>query len=99
MAADLLISVPTAALAASAMAFTYACVQPVLGNLGDHFGKPRIIGICLFVASAGNIIAAFATSFEMLLIGRILCGIGGGGVMPVALGLIGDLFPLARPGS
>ena len=97
VAADLLVTVPTAALAASAFAFTYASVQPVLGFFGDHFGKPRVIAACLFLASVGNLIGAFSGSFEALLFGRIICGIGGGGIMPVALSLVGDVLRSQLP--
>src|SRR5690606_2344199 len=36
----------------------------------------------------------FSTSFEVLLVTRVLAGIGGGGIFPITLGLVGDLFPL-----
>jgi predicted MFS family arabinose efflux permease len=62
--------------------------------IADSFGKARLIFICLILLGAANIAGAFATSFDMLLVTRALSGVGGGGVLPVTLGLVGDLFPL-----
>jgi predicted MFS family arabinose efflux permease len=96
VASELLVTIQTAAMLASAFAFTFAMIQPALGMVADAFGKPKLIFICLLLLGAANIIGAFSTSFEMLLISRILAGIGGGGVFPVSLGLIGDIFPIQQ---
>lgn len=94
VSADLLVTIQTAATLASAFAFTFAMVQPALGIIGDIFGKPRLILVCLILLAAANIVGAFSTSFEVLLITRVLAGVGGGGIFPITLGLVGDLFPL-----
>jgi predicted MFS family arabinose efflux permease len=94
ISADLLVTIQTAATLASAFAFTFAIVQPALGVVADVFGKPKLIFICLILLGAANIVGAFSTSFEMLLITRVLAGVGGGGIFPISLSLVGDLFPL-----
>ena len=94
VAADLAVTIQVAATVASAFAVTFALVQPGLGIVADVFGKAKLIFICLILLGASNIAGAFSTSFDMLLVTRALSGAGGGGVMPVTLGLVGDLFPI-----
>ncbi len=96
VASELLVTIQVAATLASAFAFTFAMVQPALGVVADMFGKPKLIFCCLVLLGVANIVGAFSTSFEVLLITRILAGIGGGGVFPVTLGLIGDIFPIQQ---
>src|SRR5690606_35749409 len=70
--------------------------QPVIGAAADQLGKARLMVACLVLLGVGSILGAFATSFPVLLVTRILCGIGAGGVFPVAMGLTSDLVPLAQ---
>jgi predicted MFS family arabinose efflux permease len=94
VAGDLLVTIQIAATLASAFAVTFALVQPGLGVIADMFGKPKLIFVCLTLLGLSNLAGALSTSFDMLLITRVLAGIGGGGVFPITLGLIGDIFPL-----
>jgi predicted MFS family arabinose efflux permease len=94
VAADLAVTIQIAATLASAFAVTFALIQPGLGIVADMFGKPKLILICLALLGVSNIAGSMSTSFDMLLITRVLSGIGGGGVFPITLSLVGDLFPI-----
>jgi predicted MFS family arabinose efflux permease len=94
IAADLVIDVKTAALLSSAFTFPYALVQPVLGAFGDHFGKTRLMNLCLLVVALTALVCAAATSFSVLVAMRVLAGCVAGGLFPIALALIGDLVPV-----
>lgn len=62
------------------------------GAAGDHYGRRRMLtaGICLFaLASVG---CALAPSLEMLLMFRIVQGIGAAMLMPNSLGILGSSF-------
>lgn len=96
VAADLAVTVQIAATLASAFAVTFALVQPALGIVADMFGKTRLIFLCLILLGASNIAGAMSTSFDMLLVTRVVSGVGGGGVFPITLSLVGDLFPLRQ---
>lgn len=96
IASDFSVTIATAAVLATVTALTLALIQPVLGATADFVGKPRLISICLIVLGIANILGAFATSFPMLVLTRILVGIGSGGVFPVSLGLTGDLFAIDK---
>lgn len=91
VAGEFSVSIAAAASFASAFAFTFAVVQPVLGAAADLFGKARLMIVCLVLLGLANILGALSTSFSLLFATRILAGIGSGGVFPVALGLTSDL--------
>ncbi len=93
LARDFSVPVATAALVSSAYALPFALGQPILGPIGDAFGKGRLLAICLFVLTLTLIIGAFAPNFESMLTMRFIGGLAGGGTMPVAMALIGDRFP------
>jgi predicted MFS family arabinose efflux permease len=96
IAADLAIDVKTAALLSTAFTFPYALVQPVLGAFGDHFGKTKLMNICLLVVALAALVCAVATSFPLLVAMRVVAGCVAGGLFPIALALIGDLVPVHR---
>ncbi|WP_024575349.1 MULTISPECIES: MFS transporter [unclassified Afipia] len=96
VAGDFGVTVATAASLSAAVALTFAIVQPILGAAADMFGKPRLMIACLVLLGGANIVGAMATSFEMLFLSRILCGIAAGGTFPIAFGLTGDLVPTAQ---
>ena len=96
VSSDLGVTVATAASLSAAVALTFALVQPILGTAADMFGKARLMIGCLAMLGAANIIGAMATSFEMLFLSRILCGIAAGGTFPIAMSLTSDLVPTAQ---
>ena len=71
---------------------------PVLGRLGDMFGKERLLVIVLCVLGTGTVIAALSHSLEMLIAGRAVQG-AGGAIFPLAFGIIRDEFPRERVGA
>jgi DHA1 family inner membrane transport protein len=93
IAHDLGIDVKTAALLSTAFTFPYAFTQPVLGTIGDFFGKTRLMNISLIVVVTTTLVCAFAESFSLLVAMRILAGILAGGIYPVGVAMIGDLVP------
>jgi MFS family permease len=65
---------------------------PLLGRLGDVLGKKLILVATLSALSVGSLVAGLSTSIEWLIIARIVQG-AGGGVLPLAFGIIRDEFP------
>ena len=56
---------------------TASIFTPILGRLGDMFGKERLLVIVLLVLGAGTLIAALSTSLAVLILGRAVQGAGG----------------------
>jgi MFS transporter, DHA1 family, inner membrane transport protein len=96
IARDLGVTIGAAAMLAPAYTFPYALSQPVLGALGDRFGKERIIKICTAVLATALLVAVFASNYSVLFVARCVAGIGGGGMIPIAFAIIGDRFPVAE---
>jgi EmrB/QacA subfamily drug resistance transporter len=72
---------------------------PILGRLGDMFGKERMLVVALAALGAGSFVAALATSVEVLIAARVIQGLGGA-IFPLAFGIIRDEFPRDRiPGG
>ena len=68
---------------------------PILGRLGDIFGKERTLVAVLMLFALGSLIAALSTSLGLLVAGRAVQG-AGGAVFPLAFGIIRDEFPRER---
>ena len=66
------------------------------GRSGDILGRRRMFIIGLFLFSAGSFLAGIAVSFPMLLVGRVVQGLGGAISSPTALSLIANEFKQAR---
>jgi EmrB/QacA subfamily drug resistance transporter len=65
---------------------------PIMGRLGDMTGKKRIFVVAMIALAVGSLLAALATSLSVMIIARVIQGVGGG-VLPLAFGIIRDEFP------
>lgn len=72
---------------------------PLYGKLSDLYGRRPffVVGILLF--SAGSVVAGLAPSMEVLIAGRAIQGLGAGGLIPLAIAVIGDIIPPRRRGK
>lgn len=70
-----------------------AASVPIYGWLGDRFSRRNMLIVALIVFSLGSIISALAQSMTVLVIGRIIQGLGGGGLMSLSQALIGEFVP------
>ncbi|SNY92007.1 MFS transporter, DHA1 family, bicyclomycin/chloramphenicol resistance protein [Cohaesibacter sp. ES.047] len=66
--------------------------QLFYGPLSDQLGRKKTIFIGMAIFIAGNILAMVSTSFETLMLGRFLQGIGVAGPRIVLIALVRDLF-------
>jgi EmrB/QacA subfamily drug resistance transporter len=72
---------------------------PIIGRLGDMYGKERLLLIVLLMLALGTLISAIASSLWLMIVGRIVQG-AGGGIFPLAFSIIRDEFPSERvPGA
>ena len=74
----------------------YVVALPVLGKLSDLYGRRRILMVCLAVFATGSVVTASATTLAAAVIGRALQGLGGGGLVPVAIALVADIWPAEK---
>ncbi len=72
---------------------TSTVVAPLYGKLSDIYGRRGMMLVALGVFIAGSAASAAAPSMLMLIIGRGLQGIGGGGIVPLTQSIIADVVP------
>jgi MFS family permease len=79
----------------SAYLLAAAVFTPILGRVGDMVGKRLVLVVALALLAAGSILAAVAGSIGVMIVARAVQGVGGG-VIPLAFGIIRDEFPRAK---
>ncbi|HEX3254616.1 MAG TPA: MFS transporter [Gaiellaceae bacterium] len=72
-----------------------AVCTPLVGRLGDIYGKRRLLVITLLAFAAGSIVAALSANLWIVVAGRVVQGIGGG-ILPLCFAIIRDEFPRER---
>lgn len=68
----------------------YIVAIPLFGRTSDIIGRQRTFVICLYLFLGGSVLCARANGLDDLIIGRTIQGLGGGGILPVTIALVGD---------
>lgn len=76
----------------------YIAVLPLIGRLADVISRSRILLGCLAIFVIGSGVTALAVDLDVLVAGRVVQGVGGGGLVPATLALVADLWPPGRRG-
>jgi EmrB/QacA subfamily drug resistance transporter len=76
----------------TAFLLTASVATPLLGKLGDQYGKERMLVVALSIFLVGTVGGAFAWNIGSLIGFRALSG-AGGAVFPLSFGIIRDEFP------
>jgi len=63
------------------------------GTLGDRFGRKRLLLSGMMIFMGGSIWSGLAASPQLLIVGRLIQGVGGGMLTPVTLSLVTAIFP------
>src|SRR5262249_4438439 len=67
--------------------------------LARMLGRKTFFLICLALFTLSSVLCGFAPNLNALLLFRILQGLGGGGMVPVAQSILADAFPPAKRGQ
>jgi MFS transporter, Spinster family, sphingosine-1-phosphate transporter len=86
-------------LLSTAFMVSYMLFAPVFGVLADRMSRWWLIGIGVGIWSLASGASGLATGFAMLLITRIVVGVGEAVYGPAAPALISDIYPVSRRGS
>lgn len=79
-------------IAISIYSLTQFIFNPIFGELSDKYGRRPIIILSLFLNAIGYLVFSFTSSYLLLLISRIIAGIGGSSI-GVAQAYIADVTP------
>jgi EmrB/QacA subfamily drug resistance transporter len=72
---------------------------PLYGRLSDIYGRRPFFLLAILVFATGSIVAGVAPNMEVLIAGRAVSGLGAGGLIPLAIAVIGDIIPPRRRGK
>jgi MFS family permease len=78
---------------------TSTVFQPVLGSFSNIFGRLPMVWLSLVLFGIGAIVAAVANNFTVILVGRSIQGIGGGGIITLTEIIVTDMVPLRLRGQ
>ena len=85
-----------AAWVVNAYLIAFVAVMPIAGRLSDVFGRRRVFMWAYSLFVVGNVVIPLSSSLNMFLAGRVLTAAGGGAMVPVALAVVGDVYPVER---
>jgi EmrB/QacA subfamily drug resistance transporter len=92
---DLHTSTGTVTWVLTAWLLAASVATPLVGRIADMIGKDRALLMALAAIAVGCLVAALAPNIGVLIVARILQGLGGA-VFPVSFGIIRDEFPPQR---
>jgi DHA2 family multidrug resistance protein len=75
-----------------------AIILPISGWLVSLFGRKRFFLICLALFTASSLLCGIAPTLVILLLARVIQGVGGGGLQPMAQAILADTFPPEKRG-
>lgn len=74
-------------------------VAPIYGKLGDLYGRKIVLQAAIVIFLLGSMLSAFASSMTLLILARAVQGLGGGGLMVVAMTVVADIIPPRQRGK
>ncbi|MEW9050460.1 MAG: MDR family MFS transporter [Neobacillus sp.] len=72
---------------------------PLFGKLADMYGRKRLLMIAVSLFTIGSILCGIAESMVSLIIYRGIQGLGAGGMIPLSMIIVGDLFSIEKRGK
>ncbi|MCU1547023.1 MAG: transporter [Homoserinimonas sp.] len=73
--------------------------MPIYGKLGDLFGRKSLMIVAIVLFMIGSVMGAVAGDMGILIAGRVVQGLGGGGLMILSQAIIADVVPARERGK
>ncbi|CAG8956930.1 hypothetical protein HYFRA_00011979 [Hymenoscyphus fraxineus] len=83
---------------ASAFFIASTASQPLSGKLTDIYGRRNGLIFASLIFALGNLLCALAHKEWVLILGRVIAGLGGGAIGPIGSFIMSDLIPLRKRG-
>ncbi len=77
----------------TAYLLTATASTPLWGKISDLYGRRLLFQIAIVTFVIGSLLAGFSQNIDQLIAFRAIQGLGGGGLMSLALAVIGDIIP------
>ncbi len=75
-----------------------AVVLPLTAWLGNRFQRKRFLLFCIFLFTLSSLFCGFSVNLSMLLVMRVVQGIGGGALAPISQAILMESFPARKQG-
>ncbi len=75
-----------------------AIVLPITGWLVSLVGRKRFFLICISLFTLSSLFCGVTPTLAILLVSRVIQGVGGGGLQPLAQAILADTFPPEKRG-
>jgi MFS transporter, DHA2 family, multidrug resistance protein len=75
-----------------------AIILPITGWLAALFGRKRFLILCIALFTVSSMLCGMATSLGMLIVFRIIQGVGGGALQPISQAILLETFPVQERG-
>ena len=83
----------------SAFLLAQTAVTVVFGNLADIYGRKPVMLTGIAIFTLGSILAGFAWSMPVMILFRLVQGVGAGAMQPLAMIIVADLYPARERGK
>jgi len=87
------------ALSFSGLAVTQLAMSPTVGRLGDRYGPKLLIVLGFLVYGGAGLGYLFSHHWSLVIVFRLISGIGAAAIFPMALSYVGRLSPPGREGA
>ncbi len=87
------------ALSFSGLAVTQLAMSPVVGRAGDRYGPKILIVLGFMVYGAAGLGYLFSHHWSLVIVFRLLSGVGAAAIFPMTLAYVGRLAPRGREGT
>jgi len=74
-------------------------MMPIYGKLGDLIGRKGLLIGAILAFMAGSVIGGLSGDMGMLIVGRVVQGLGGGGLIILSQAIIADVIPARERGK
>ena len=76
-----------------------AIILPISGWISNRIGRKRFYMTCVAMFTVCSLLCGLAPTLPILILARILQGLGGGGLAPSEQAILADSFPVAKRGQ
>jgi EmrB/QacA subfamily drug resistance transporter len=83
----------------SAFLLTQTATTVVFGKLSDLYGRRPVLLIGIAIFLVGSLLCGLATSIPMLIVFRLVQGVGAGAIQPIGITVVGDLYSVQERGK
>jgi DHA2 family multidrug resistance protein len=76
-----------------------AIILPMTSWLANYFGRRRLFLLCVVIFTLASVLCGMAPTLSFLIAARVVQGLGGGAMVPIAQAIMLESFPVAKRGA